>query len=88
MYNIQEVYLDKGVPCMGILAVTELTIGSSLNRLKGCTQPVPDFRYRSLNTNSDFGQYWHFCGTIIDVTTDGNPYKRGTTNQLRQRRDA
>ena len=22
-----------------------------------------------------FGQYWHFCGTIIAVNTNRNPYK-------------
>ena len=35
---------------------------------------VLDFGGRSLDTNPDFFQYWHFCGTIIDVRTDRNPY--------------
>ena len=32
-----------------------------------------------------FIQYWTFYGTITDVYTDRNLYKRGTTNRIRQR---
>ena len=39
------------------------------------TQLVPDFGGKSLDTDPNFSQYWHFCGTIIDVTSDRNPYK-------------
>ena len=42
------------------------------------TQPVPYFGGWSLDTDHNFGRYWPFCGTIIDVCTDRNPYKRGT----------
>ena len=45
---------------------------------------VPDFGGRSLDTDPNFGQYWHFYGTIIDVRTDKTPYKRGTQHQLRK----
>ena len=40
-----------------------------------CSRPVTDFGCRFLDTKPNFGQYWHFCGTIIDVTTDSNPFK-------------
>ena len=28
-----------------------------------------------MDTDPDFVRYWHFCGTIIDIHTDRNPYK-------------
>ena len=34
----------------------------------------------------EFGWYWHFCGTIIDVCDFEKPYKMGTTHNLGQRR--
>ena len=46
---------------------------------------VPDFGGRSLDMDPDFGQYWLFCSTIIDVTTDRHPYKRAIKHHLRQR---
>ena len=39
---------------------------------------VPYLGGQSLDTDPDFGRYWQFCGTIINVRTDINPYKRGT----------
>ena len=47
---------------------------------------VPDFGGRSLDTDPYFGRECHFCGTIIDVRTDINPYKMGTQHQPRKRR--
>ena len=47
---------------------------------------VPYFGCHSLNTDPNFGRYWKFCDTIIDAHTNRNPYKRGTTHQIRQRR--
>ena len=41
---------------------------------------VPDFGGRSLDTDPNFGQYRHFCGTIIDVHTDRKPNKMGSQN--------
>ena len=32
-----------------------------------------------------FCQYWYFFSTIIKVHTDVNPYKMGTTHQIRQK---
>ena len=36
---------------------------------------VPDFGGQSLDTDSNFIRYRHFCGTIIDLRTDINPNK-------------
>ena len=54
----------------------------------GCMQRLPDLGGRSLDTDPDFGRYWKFCGTIINVHTNRNQYKRGTQNQLIKIRDA
>ena len=43
---------------------------------------VADFEGQILDMDPDFGQYWHFWGTVINVGTDRNPYKRFTTNQI------
>ena len=40
------------------------------------TRRVTDFGGQSLDTELNFGQYWHFCGIIINVLTDKNPYKK------------
>ena len=53
-----------------------------------CYWLVPDFRGQLLGTDPNFGWYWHFCGTIINICTDRNPYKRGTYHHLRQRHGA
>ena len=45
---------------------------------------VPDFGGRSLDTDPNFGQYRHFCSTIINICTHINPNKTGTQNYLRQ----
>ena len=42
------------------------------------TRRVLYFGGRSLDTDPDFGGYWHFSVTIIAVCTNRNPYKRGT----------
>ena len=42
---------------------------------------VLDFGDRSLDTDPDFGRYWHFFGTIIDVCTDRNTYLSQTNMQ-------
>ena len=36
---------------------------------------VPDFGNQYLDTNPDVGQYRHFCGTIIYVSTDYHQIK-------------
>ena len=41
-----------------------------------------------MDTEPNFGRYWHFCGTIIDVRTDRNTYKMGMEHYLIQRRIA
>ena len=41
-----------------------------------------------MDTDPDIGWYSHFYGTIIDVSTDINPYKKGTHNYLIKRRSA
>ena len=46
---------------------------------------VPYLGGWSLDTDPYFGQYWHFCGTIINLRTDRNPQKRGTQHHPRQR---
>ena len=52
------------------------------------TWSVPDFGGRNLDMAPNFFQYWHFCSTIINVGTYGNPHKMGITHQLIQIRCA
>ena len=47
---------------------------------------VPDSRGWSLDMAPNFCQYWHFCGTIINICTYGNPYKMGTPHQFKKMR--
>ena len=47
---------------------------------------VTDFVRRPLDMDPDFGRYWNFCGTIIDLCTDSNPYKSGIQHHIIQRR--
>ena len=49
---------------------------------------VPDFGGWSLETDPNFVQYRHFCGTVINVRTDINPNKMGIQHYLRQRRSS
>ena len=64
--NKQEVY--KGI----LKKANESKWGAPyLSRL------VPYFGGWSLDMDPNFGRYWNFCGTIINVHTDRNPYKRG-----------
>ena len=49
---------------------------------------ISDFGGWCLDTDSNCGQYCHFCGTIIGKCNDRNPYKRGTNTWLRQIRVA
>ena len=49
---------------------------------------VPDFGGQYLDMDPNSSQYWHFCGTINDVTYDRNPYKMGTTHHMRWRLSA
>ena len=49
---------------------------------------VLGFWGRLLDTDPSFGQYWHFCCTIINVCTDRKPNEIGTYHQLRQLRSA
>ena len=35
---------------------------------------IPDFGGWSLDTDPNFGQYWHFCGPFINLRTDKTPY--------------
>ena len=46
---------------------------------------VPDFGGRSLDTDPNFVRYRKFCGIIIDIHTDRNPYKRVPYQYHRQR---
>ena len=59
-----------------------------LKKTNGYKIIVPYFGARSLDMDLDFSRYWHFYGTITDIRTNRNPYKRGTTNHLRQICDA
>ena len=36
---------------------------------------VPDFGDRPLDADPNFGWYWNFCSTIINVRTDRNSCK-------------
>ena len=45
---------------------------------------VPDFGGWSLDTDPNFSRYWHFCGTIINIRTDRNRYKRITMHHPRK----
>ena len=47
--------------------------------LLGKNWRVPDFGGWTLDTDPNICQYWHFCGTIINVSTFENPYKMGNT---------
>ena len=51
-------------------------------------QQVQYFGGWSLDSDPNFGWCWHFCGTIVNICTDRNPYERGTQNYIRQRRGA
>ena len=46
---------------------------------------VPDFGGWSLDTDPNFGQYRHFCSTIMNIRTDRNPNKVGTQLYPRKR---
>ena len=46
---------------------------------------VSYFGGQLLDTDPIFFWHYHFCGTVINIHTDINPYKRGTENQLIQR---
>ena len=43
---------------------------------------VPYLGGQFLDTDPDFGRYMHFCGTIIDIHIDRNPYKVGTQHYI------
>ena len=44
--------------------------------------PVKTFEGISLDTDPNFGTYSPFCGTIINISTNRNPYKRGMKHWL------